>query len=118
MEKEKNIQELIKDFIIASKTHYDASKIGDWKTANKQAKVIHKVFQKIKKYGNTAQDELLKLVDNDDDSVACMAAAYSLPYNEIRSKNTLQRISKKEGLIGFIAEQGLERWQKKPLEIE
>jgi hypothetical protein len=115
---EKNIQELIDDFVNASRIHCETIETGDWKTANKQAKKIHRSFNKIKEFGKNGQDELIKLVDYEDNAVACMAAAYSLSYNAEKSKIALLRISKKPGAIGLMAKQGLKRWENSPTEIE
>jgi len=81
-----DIQKLIDEFSKASKIHCDTLTSGDWKTANRQAKIIHETYLRIKVIGSTARDALLNLAKNYDDSIACMAAVYSLTHDEKNQK--------------------------------
>jgi plasmid maintenance system killer protein len=114
-----NIDRLINDFVEAAKNSYEATLSGNSRKANIQAKRIHQVFAKITMIGDSAREALLKQVDNEDDAVASLAAAYSLKYNTEKAKAALKRISENNtGILGFGAEQALERWKEGTWQLE
>lgn len=76
------------------------------------------MFLKIAKVGEEARNALLSLTDGEDIAVAAMVAVYSLKHNPERSLATLRRIAKESGIIGFEAEQAIQRWENGDWQIE
>jgi hypothetical protein len=117
--KKHTVDSLINDFIETSKTHYQASHWSrDWKTANQQAKRLHKIFLQLVAIGIVAREALLALVEHEDDCVALMAAVYSLAHNPELALEALNRLSSKSGFIGFEAEQAIQRWREGNWKLE
>jgi hypothetical protein len=116
--KGEHIQKTVSSFADAAKKHYDAELVGDYKTANTQAKKIHKSFTEIVKLGEDARKALLDLVDTEVLPIAAMAATYSLKYRPERALAVLEKIAKEPGLIGFEAEQAIKRWKEGSWQLE
>ena len=113
-----SLEKILNVFIEASIKHNAAIMQGDWKTANLQAKRIHKSFLEIINIGRYGREALLKFVDHTDPSVAAMAATYSLKYNAEKSLSVLRKISKDPGLIGLRAGQSIKNWESGTWELE
>ena len=109
---EEKVEELIEKFSQAAKSHYVVSVAGDWRTANRNAAIIRKTVKSLNNLGENARKALLAQTDNQDLSVSAMAAVYSLKYAPEKSVYTLTKIAKETGLIGFEAEQALQRWEE------
>jgi hypothetical protein len=109
---QKQTDRLITDFVEATKKHYEATMAGNWRETNKQAKRIRKAFQGIKSAGENARQALLAQTENQDLAVASMAAAYSLKYSTKQAQTILQHIAEEPGIIGFGAQQALQRWEE------
>lgn len=109
---EKKIDELINKFTLAAKRHYEASLVGDWKTANQNAVVIRQIVRKLNGLGEEARKALLDQTKNQEPSVSAMAAVYSLEYAPEESVKVLTEIAKGPDLIGFEATQALQRWKE------
>jgi hypothetical protein len=115
---ENQIDKLIAVFANAAKEHYAAIMRGDWREANKQAKRLSNAFHEITAIGERARREFLALVDSEDLAIATAAAVYSLKFNTERSKAALQRIATEPGMIGFRAQQALQRWDEGAWQLE
>jgi hypothetical protein len=111
------IQELIDKLVQATKKHQSSSLI-DWRTANKEANMIHKIFLEVTQGGQIARETLLKLVDSEESDVSLMAAVYSLKYNPEKSLATLRKLAKLPGFTGFQAEQAIKRWEEGSWQLE
>lgn len=110
--KEHNIGELVERFTAAARKHFTASLAGDWRSANREAKVIRKIANHIFDLGEDARKALLAQTDNEDLYVSTLAAAYSLKFSPDKCLAILTKISKEPGLIGFEAKQALLRWEQ------
>jgi hypothetical protein len=110
--KEQSIEKLIERFTTAAKKHFTASLAGDWRSANKEAKVIRKTARQIFDLGEDARKALLAQTDNEDLYVSALAAVYSLKFSPDKSISILTKISKEPGLVGFEAKQALLRWEQ------
>ena len=115
---EQKIEVLVEKFIRAAKNHYVASLAGDWIIANREAKTIRKTIKKIKDLGENAREALLVQTESKDLAVSAMAAVYSLNYAPEESISVLTRIAKEPGLIGFEADQALQRWKEGEWNLE
>ncbi len=109
---QRQIDKLVAHFVKAARKHYEATMTGNWRETNKQAKRIRKAFQGIRKIGENARQALLAQTENQDLAVASMAATYSLKCNTQQAQTVLQRIAKEPGIIGFEAQQALQRWKE------
>jgi hypothetical protein len=112
------IEELMEKFTQAAKSHYRASLSGDWRTANKEAATIRKTIKGLISLGETAREALLAQTDSIDLSVCAMAAVYSLKYAPEKSISVLTSIAQEPGLIGFEAQQALQRWKEGEWSLE
>jgi len=115
---EQKVEELIEKFTQAAKSHYAASLAGDWRTANREAETIRDTMKVLRSLGENARKALLDQTDSQDLSVSSMAAVYSLKYAPEKSISVLTRIAKETGLIGFEAEQALQRWKEGEWNLE
>jgi hypothetical protein len=113
-----SIDSIIVAFVEASKSHYDATMAGDHEAANKQAKELHNLFQKITSLGTDARKALLAKTEDDDMAVVAMTAVYSLKYDTERSLAALKRIADDPSLIGFEAQQAIKRWEEGSWQLE
>lgn len=104
------MEELIEKFTQAVKKYYESSLVGDWRTTNREARTIHKTVKKFWSLGEPGMEALLSLTDSEDLSVSLTAAVYSLKYATEKCIAVLNRIAKEPGLLGFGAEQALQRW--------
>lgn len=118
MTSEVKIQKIVAMFADATRKHYEATMRGDWRQTNKHAKRIATAFRSITETGEEARNALLQLAQSDDDVVASMAAAFSLKYATEEAKLTLRRIAKRNDLLGFEAEQALQRWEEGTWQLE
>jgi hypothetical protein len=109
---EKKIKVLVEDFITAAKNHYEASLIGDWRTANKNAAIIRKTVKKLRSLGDEGREALLSQSDNEELSISAMAAVYSLKYAPEKSLSVLNRSAKETSLIGFEAGYAIQGWNE------
>lgn len=115
----KQIDRLISDFKQAAKKHHSVTMSGNSRQVNRQAKRIHRTFLRIVKIGESARKELLAQIDNEDDAVALMAATYSLKYDPEKSKAKLRQLARdNKGIIGFEAEQAIQRWEEGMWQLE
>ena len=80
---------------------------------------MHQAFEEIIAIGENAREALLAQIDNKDDSVAVMAATYSLKYAPVKSQAVLRRIAKDNtGIVGFGAAQAIQRWEEGAWQLE
>jgi hypothetical protein len=115
---DRNLDSLIDQFITASTSHYSASLVGNWRIVNKEVSKIKKIVDHIRSFGADGQNALLVQLENQNPSVAAMAAIYSLKYNTEKSITALQKITTEPGLLGFEAEQALLRWKEGEWNLE
>jgi hypothetical protein len=85
-------------FIEAALLSSKALAQGDYKTANKQAKILHNIIQEIKK-GMVDKDILLELLNNETIAVKSYAASdlLRLKYHEKQAEKTLNDIASSQG---------------------
>ncbi|NJM39409.1 MAG: hypothetical protein HC853_00885 [Anaerolineae bacterium] len=116
--RKKTLQEHLDDFQTAVIGQREALLKGDWRTGNPLAKKYDAAFRKIIEYGEEGRNALLALTEHPNVSVAEMAAVYSLKYNPEQCLNVLRRLSSEPGLIGFGAQQAIQRWEEGSWQLE
>lgn len=117
MDTETRISKLLTVFIDSAIKHQTLSLV-EWKSANKEARKLQKIFLELKSLGQPGREALLGLVSHKDLSVSLMAAVCSLKYNPDKSLKALRRLVKEHGFIGFQAEQAIKRWEEGTWNIE
>jgi hypothetical protein len=117
MNDDERIPQLVESFINAAIKHQVLS-LKDWKTANREAKELQRIFLELKSIGRPGREALLALVKSEKPSVALMASVYSLKYDTKKSMKTLKSLAKEADFIGFQAEQAIKRWEEGTWNIE
>jgi hypothetical protein len=119
MNKEQDYKKLVEQFSQAAERMSEAIMKGDWRENNKWAKKQANAFQQIIAIGDIARDELLTLLEHQSLSVVLSAAVFSLKYDTAKSIATLEQIAATDsGIIGFQAEQALQRWKEGSWQLE
>lgn len=109
------ISKLINRFVTASIGHGEATRDGDYRSANRCFNIKTEVVSKLDELERRAA--LLELLDHQSSFVRCAAAARTLKIDEERATATLEELSKEPGLVGFDAEMILKEWRKGNLEL-
>jgi hypothetical protein len=109
---QRKIDSLIQSFVLYTENHHKATLAGDWREANKNARKRHKIFLNIIRIGDEAREALFALTKSEIDCIALMAATYSLKYKTEGAIEILKRLSKRNGLVGFEAQQSIKRWEE------
>jgi signal transduction histidine kinase len=104
--------ELFRRFSFAARAHVEATQDGDQLATNSAARELETCFNEVRNRGCAARDALLDLLDDYELPVALFAAVYSLRYSTQRAMARLRVLSKHPGLIGFGAQQSMERWRQ------
>lgn len=104
--------ELLQMFADAAARNHTASIAGDYRNANRAAKTVAKAFRQLREMGDEGYQALLTLFEHEDKAVSTMAAAYLLRYATDAAVQILQENARDEGLMGFSAQQALERWRE------
>ncbi len=118
MSKKQDYKKLVEQFAEAAEKSFEAILKGDWRENNKWVKRQVKAFQQITEIGEVAREELLTLLEHENLAIAKSAAAFSLKYATEKSKTTLARISQEPGILGFEAQQALQRWEEGSWQLE
>jgi carbamate kinase len=114
----RDIERRIENFVKAARAHYAATLAGDHEKVNAQAKSLQRAFQEIVALGDVGRDALLVKAENEEVAVAAMAAVYSLRHNTAKAIEILRHIAMQPGLIGFEAQQALQRWEEGSWQLE
>lgn len=85
---------------------------GDAKSGNDYAKRYIAAFEKLRDAGDSGRDALAMLFDDHRPAVRIMAASFLLRHSEKEAMEVLKRDSREPGLVGFGAQQALQRWQE------
>ena len=85
---------------------------GDVRTANRHAKKLDVIFDKLRAHGNAGRDALATLFPHTRMDVRVMAAVFLLRHRTEEAKAVLQEAAKGEGLTSFGAAQALQRWEE------
>ena len=113
------ILKLVNTFVDSAKKYHQATMYGNSRSANAQVKRMNKAFMEITLLGDNAREALLRQIDNKDNAVALMVATYSLKYSPKKALSTLERLAKNDtGIIGFGAEQAIQRWNEGEWHLE
>ena len=107
-----DLKKLIEKFRETALVHGKAAGEDDYKSANRYFDKIIALLPKILSHGSIGEAALLALTEDQDPSVACWAATYSLKFDANRALAVLGKLSKMPGVIGFDAKMVLELWQE------
>lgn len=118
MSKKQDPKILVEQFAEGAEKSFEAMMKGDWRENNKWVKRQIKAFQEITAIGDAAREELLTLLEHENLRVASAAATFSLKYATEKSIATLERVAQEPGMIGFGAQQALQRWKEGSWQLE
>ena len=93
--------------VLAQQAAIDA---GRPTVGNRHARRYIAAWQSLCNHGDAGREALLPLLDHPQPTVAVMAAAFLLRYRTERCLSVLHAWANAPGLIGFEAQQALERW--------
>lgn len=105
-----NYEKIIERFLDASIKYGEAIEVGDSKKATKQSSIIRKIRQQL-----TTSCELQLLIPSikhDNDYVKLNVASSLMTILPNDSREVLQELQKKKGLIGFEAGMFLQEWER------
>lgn len=112
MKKGVSKDELVNAFAGAAALHFKALLAGDHRKANREAREVFKAFDQLRRFGDQGREALMPLLRHEDKAVACSAAAVLLRYATGEATRVLEDLSRDRGLLGFQAQQALERWRE------
>ncbi len=112
-----NANEWIANYINASINYGKAQEEGNSKEVNKNANIIQKIRQEIKKDFNAYTKQIESLLMHENDYVRLKAAFDLLTIQSDKAEKVLVELSKKRGLIGFEAEMTLQEWKNGNLKL-
>jgi hypothetical protein len=105
----KDVASALNVFEEAAIKHADATELGDYKTANKNAVKLGKAIDFIKK-----ENQLHVLADfftHHSDGVKSWAASFLLSIKEREATKVLEEVAKGGGIVAFSAEVTLSEWR-------
>lgn len=113
----KNFDAFILKYTDAANLHGEASKEGNYQLANKQYRILAKMYKQLEKDRIQAEKIIEKLFEHTNPSVRIWAAAdaINLGILGVRAKSILQQISEDHsiGVLRLSAEMTLKEWEKR-----
>ena len=108
MQQEEKVAKLIDWFAKSAARHADAMENLQDEAAAVQVECLDRFYAALKREGGL--ERFLTLLDDEDPTVAGMAAVYAMREAPERCRAALVRIAELPGLMGFRAQAALERW--------
>jgi len=84
---------------------------GDANAGNEYARRYVAAFERLRDFGSEGRDALRSLMADERADVRVMAAAFLLRHSEQEALSVLRREANQPGLVGFGAQQALDRWK-------
>jgi hypothetical protein len=106
---EERVAKLIEWFVKAALRHAEAMESMQEQDAMVQVESMNRFYAAVKREGAVA--EFLILIEHENPLVAGMAAVYAMREEPQRCSQTLKRLAKLPGMIGFRSQAALERWE-------
>jgi hypothetical protein len=107
-----NLEKLVERFAWHAAAQTDAIWGGDSKTANKHARQVNAVFDKLCAHGGAGRDALAALFTHPRMDVRVKAAAFLLRHRTEEAQAVLRAAAAGEGLVSFVASEALKRWEE------
>jgi hypothetical protein len=105
-------ESILREFIECGIVQGDSTLTGDYKTGNKAARKIGKIFELMEQDTELADYLLKALLWHENSNVKCLAASHALKMKMMTSEAiaVLRQVARKDtGIIGFGAEMALKR---------
>ena len=113
-----DLRTLVRVYRESSVVHGEASFNGDYKTANRNARIIINIYGELRRRGREAQNSLLPLLNDEDLNVRAMAAAHALEFAPAEAEPVLIELTKLgPGLHRLNAKTCLEQWRNGTLQF-
>lgn len=105
-------EEKIKKFKEIVFNQFKALEEGDSTKANKLMKEVMKIHHQLVELGDEGKNALVELMEEDDLPIKLIASFYSLPYNENKALEVLNKLSKSStGVIKTRSDIIIEHWK-------
>lgn len=111
------VEKVIKTFVDAAVKHGECTNRGDYRTANKQYKIMFKSLQQLKVH----EDGIIQfkeLMEHQSDYVRLWSSTHLLRVEEEKAKKHLKSLAKKSEIISLTAQTTLDEWEKGNLQPE
>ncbi len=109
-----NNTKLLEQFIDASIKYGESVEEGTSRKTNRYSKIIRTIRSELKSKGEL--EILIPLLNHNNDNVKLSAATSLIWIMEQQSKEVLEELKTKRGLLGFEAEMFLQEWEKGNIE--
>lgn len=113
-----SMEELESDYRRFAEEHGAATQRGDHRCANSSYKSLIAIVRKIRERQQDGETILIRLMRDENLSVACWAATHCLPFAEIEALSVLDALARTHGIIGFGAKMTAQQWRSGQLVIE
>ncbi len=108
---ESTVTGLIDGYRAYAKRHGQATENGEHKEANKAAEQIAAAYRELRKHGEDAQREILRLIADPDPGIRLWSASHALEFSQPEAQAALTELAKSKSLLGLSAEMTLKEWR-------
>jgi hypothetical protein len=112
------LETIIEEYANACLKCDEAQDLADYKTGNKNFKIIQKIRKELKLNPENGIEKLEHLLEHPNDYVRLETATSFLPINTEKAEKILNDIASKRGLNSFTAKMTLEEWHKGNLKFD
>lgn len=111
--KDAPVDELVDAYEQAAVKYGRATEEGDYKTVNKNADIIIKIYAELRSRGREAQMALLPLLAHEEPGVRCSVGSHSLEFAPEQGEPVLSELALiQKSFVGMSAGMALEQWRK------
>lgn len=106
-----NLEEIVEEFADAA-IKADEATFTNGRMARKYSNKEIKCWKKILQFGDQGKEELSRLLNHPDPSARVAAAGYLLKFKTEEALAVLHEAAQHEGLVPFVAQECLKRWEE------
>ena len=110
--KKATLEQLLVAYKEAARVHGAATESGDYRSGNKAAELITAIYSELRQRGESAQRELLPLLNDDDPGVRLWSASHALEFAPLEGEVVLVALLPVGRLLGLSAKTTLTEWKK------
>lgn len=112
------LEKILSEYLEACMKGEDAQERGDFKTYNKQQRVIQKIRKELKSNSEYGLEKLSPFWEHQNNFVRLETAISLVPIQPERAKKVLLELSDTRGLTAFNAQMTLSEWEKGNLKFD
>lgn len=113
----RDIPALLVEYVNAAQVHGEATRSGDYHSANIAYETIAGVYRELRSRGLEAQNRLLNLLNHEDFAVRSWAASHALEFAPQRGLPVLEALSDGQGIWRLEAITTIKEWKKGSLKF-